>query len=910
MPRNLTSEIQAEIASDTLRPVFLMHLGLDSYDLYAWSGLGDLSYDSQTWKGEGIVLSWPNIKESINLVADNISIELSANYEYSIDITDPEKYRGKICKIYIGFLDSVGGLVANKTYQIFSGNISQISGSENTINNTHTVSAESKLVELQKPKSSRYTHQSQLQLFAGDNGLEYAGSAQASLFLSRGETPDQPFSKKTIYGTTKVEGSVVMIHTSGSGSRYLNLVVAFAGHECEAFDQVYLDDRPILDSGVVAGEFVGVVDYYSKLGLDTQAYISEIETELGSSFWDSTYRLRGITYIYLRILYSEDLFGNSAPSVSAKIQGKKTYDPRTTNTVFNSNPALAIRDFLINDEYGFSTNAVDVDDSQLSVAANDCDFLVARKTLADEKRYTINGWIDTADTLGVNLRKMLTSMSGNISYMGGVFAVYAGNYALTSLVASDDDFVTSLKLNNKNLRDSFNGAKGIYRTPDLNWQEEDYPPYQLASGLTIDGEAKWIDLAQPLVTSAATAQRIAKIAVTRSRAVRIIEFDAKLTLLNIRSGDVISLNTEKSDLGSYVYQVRSVILVLDVAPTLNFELLEVASSDYDWDESTEETELTVPESPSDSILAWTLARLASPTGTPASQTFNIGFNVTVSHNESGVTVRYTTNGSEPTESASSVVNGGTVAIGTSSTVLKLKSFQNSGSLTSEVVTYEYTYEAPTDLVPTPVQRWGFNNAASNSGNNHVQIFYGISGFNNVILYYSINGGSSWSILNSDADNGEFFWAHNIPSNWTPSNERAYGTKAGYVDSNQFIMPDKAPPPYIWKYDLGYSTDYVGVQVFGTNATLWRRRRTKSKSGGGWSSWNSWSQTTGFGWQDTLNTRLQHETTWTDYHNEFYVEQSGFQDSVIVGITSDFPNWYINGISQGFPDLHHDDWDVG
>ena len=52
-------------------------------------------------------------------------------------------------------------------------------------------------------------------------------------------------------------------------------------------------------------------------------------------------------------------------------------------------------------------------------------------------------------------------MFGQLSYLGGVFAVYSGNYSLTGIVGFDDDFLSALVLDNRNLRDSYNGAKGI-----------------------------------------------------------------------------------------------------------------------------------------------------------------------------------------------------------------------------------------------------------------------------------------------------------------------------------------------------------------------------------------------------------------------------------------------------------------
>lgn len=963
MPRNLSTEIKTAIAAGTVRPVYLAYFNFASGAVRTWTGQGDLTYDSQTWSSDGRVLRWPTITESIQLVAHNISIQLSSHATYTAEPTDPAEYRARTCEIYVGFLTSGGSLPAANVYKVFSGRMAELSYDEDTQSNAYSLVVESRLVDLTKAKASRYTHQTQLQRFAGDRGLEYAGAAQDSLFLTRGETPDKPFSRKAIYGTTVVEGSVVFVATSGTGSRYLNLAVAFADHECDAIEQLYLDDRAILSSGVVAGEFVDVVDYYAHFGTPAQTVDTDLQTEVGSTVWTNDHRLRGITYVYLRILYSEELFGGDAPAVTARIRGKKLYDPRVSVSVdpdnftfddginfkywnvnalpdvseiviiingvvtttdvgvyidvntgfrvffaertllnssddvllirktYSTNAALAVRDYLLSKEYGFSSGSAEIDDTSISVAANDCDFLVTRADATTEKRYTINGWLDTAERIGDNLQIMLAAMAGKLSYMGGVFSLYAGSYALTSLTVDDAALVSDIRFSNRNLREAYNGARGVYRTPALDWQEEDYPPYQNATALAADGnEARWIDLPLPLTTSAARCQRIAKIAVMRSRAARQLELAAMLKLLEIRAGDVISLNTSKSNIDVAVYEVRSLSIALELQPRIDLELLEVAAADYTWDAATEETELTVPEEPADSILSWTLARLNAPSATPGSQTFVVGFNVTVSHNESGVTCHYTIDGSDPDEADSTVADGGTIAIGTATTTLKLKTFQNVGSLTSATVTFQYDYEAPTDQSTIPEARWG-----AVSGSPGVYWYIGGS-LNDLTLKASQNSGVDYTTITTNADIGDTFYSgHTVPESWSPANYRAYTSKAAYLDSPVAQVPNNAIPA------MGYienditakpHTNYLRLTAWATNGKLYHRLRIRYYSVGSYGAWGSWTDWGVFdysvSWGETYSFVISHNTSGTsyEYQREFYVEQSGFSNSYITFANGD------------------------
>lgn len=902
MSRNLSTEIQAKLAEPTCRPVYMVCFDFVGWNLKECTGNHSHSYYGDTYESASYTLEFPTVTESIELSADSVTFSLSGSAELPINLSDVYNYRNREVDMYIGFEAADGTMPDTNVYKLFSGLMSEVEFVEDGESDTWQVKAESKLVDLQNEKVARYTHQSQLNLHAGDKGLEFASTAQAGLFLSRNETPDEPYTKKIIYGTAKVEGSVVFMATSGSGSRYLNLVVAFAGHECESIQQVYLDDRPLLASGSVSGEFSQIVTYQERLGTSTQAYVSELATEVGSSVWTSDHQLKGICYCYLRILYSEDLFGSSAPKISAVIEGKKLYDPRTGGEYFNDNPALAVRDYLLNTVYGFSSGSARVDDALITVAANDCDYLVDKKDSTQEKRYRINGFLSTDSKIGDNLKLLLASMAGKVSYLGGEFAVYAGTYALSSFVITEDEITAPINLTSNSVRSSYNGARGIHTSQDLEWKEDEFPPYQDSADLTEDGVSRFIDLPLPFTKSASACQRISKIKVKRTRCSRKLSLQTSLADLNIRAGDVISITSEKTEIDGGVYEVQSMSIVNGLEPYISMELFETKSSVYDWDASTEETEVDTAPSVSNSVLAWSLARLGSPTASPATRSYTIAFNVTVTHNESGVTCRYTTDGSEPDESDSSVANGGTINISGQTITLKLKSFQNSGSLTSEVVTYEYTYNAPTNLVPSPLHRFTFTSSTSGVSNSHPYLEYNVPTLSGTHLYNTRNGGSTYSTLSTNTATGSYYKdSTKIVQSWTPSEYRAYATKAGYLDSNPRVVPNQCIPPLLLGV-YGYqdtSVCYLACIIFGSSATLYLRYRRRVTSFGygvsttNWGSWSNWGTNgTGWGWgsgiwnQDqpwnTFYNKGLHNNTYS-YQWEAYITQSGFSNSIVSGI---------------------------
>ena len=122
--------------------------------------------------------------------------------------------------------------------------------------------------------------------------------------------------------------------------------------------------------------------------------------------------------MYVRLQYSQDVFGHGIPNISAVVKGKKVYDPRTAATAWSDNAALCTRDYLASD-YGFNCTPDEINDTYFSAAANVCDEDVALTTGGSQKRYTCNGVIDTANAPIENLNALVAAMAGTVTYVQG-----------------------------------------------------------------------------------------------------------------------------------------------------------------------------------------------------------------------------------------------------------------------------------------------------------------------------------------------------------------------------------------------------------------------------------------------------------------------------------------------------------
>ncbi|EIP96881.1 hypothetical protein OpiT1DRAFT_01308 [Opitutaceae bacterium TAV1] len=423
---------------------------------------------------------------------------------------------------------------------------------------------------------------------------------------------DPAAARRIIYGTQRVGGAIVFMSGSGKNNKYLHLVVAIAGHEVSAMRELWFDDyRVPLDANgeaVAPGnddpDLTGHVLAKFFDGSPDQEACADLMAELPDK-WTANHRLRGIAYVYIRLKYNADKF-TSMPNVSVLVDGKKVFDPRTGTTGFSANTALCIRDYMKDSAYGFGCSDAEIDDPSFSIAANICDEQVALSGGGFESRYTCNGCIDSDSTPGDVLEAMLESMAGAAIYTGGLWNIRAGAHREPSATFGLDDLRGDITIQTRDsLRDTCNAVKGTYVSEENKWQPADFPPVKNATYYAEDGNERiWRELELAFTTSAATAQRLAKITLERSRQDITVSLPLKLQGMRVRAGDVVALNFDRYGWNQKLFEVMEWKFVVDDAelvaggsggngsgPVLgvDVELRETAAGVWDWNSGEETT---------------------------------------------------------------------------------------------------------------------------------------------------------------------------------------------------------------------------------------------------------------------------------------------------------------------------------
>jgi len=172
MSRDLSAGVQSAIEATQVQP-FLLFEGLFSNGyLRLWSGYGDIVWDGKTWDGAGSFLNISPVNETAEVQANGISVSLIGIPAESLSLALQEAEQGKIGTVYMGFLDS-SNIVIVEPYLIFQGKLDIPSIQEDGETATVSITYESRLIDLQRPRETRYTDQEQKREYVGDLGCEF-----------------------------------------------------------------------------------------------------------------------------------------------------------------------------------------------------------------------------------------------------------------------------------------------------------------------------------------------------------------------------------------------------------------------------------------------------------------------------------------------------------------------------------------------------------------------------------------------------------------------------------------------------------------------------------------------------------------------------------------------------------------
>lgn len=160
---------------DTLNPFIAIDLAFDSGAVRLWNGYGDLTINSATYTGAGTLLQISEVEETGEVAAKGITMTLTGIESSIISVALAENYQNRSAKIYIGTLAENNAV---STYQLFGGRLDVMTIEESGETATIAVTAENRLIDLERPRSRRFTSEDQKSLYPNDLGLDYVNDLQ------------------------------------------------------------------------------------------------------------------------------------------------------------------------------------------------------------------------------------------------------------------------------------------------------------------------------------------------------------------------------------------------------------------------------------------------------------------------------------------------------------------------------------------------------------------------------------------------------------------------------------------------------------------------------------------------------------------------------------------------------------
>lgn len=397
-------------------------------------------------------------------------------------------------------------------------------------------------------------------------------------------------SRKLIYGKMRVGGQVVFISNTGNDNKYLHMAIVFASHEIQAYDEIWFNDKKIWTlTGGFQGDWGTYVTIDRKFGTATQAASSDLTS--ANVRWTSDHKLSGMAYIAFRLEWDADKFPQGVPNISAVIRGKKVYDPRLQVMAYSQNPALCLRDYMLDSSYGLGESISNIDSTALNAAADLCDEQVSIAAGGTQDRYQCNGVIDTSNQIKANIEQLLASMGGKLTYSGGKYFIDGAEYKTPTHTFTEADIISDVQTQTKqSRRGGYNGVKGIFVSEEKDYKVLDYPPQISSTYATEDGDPLYLDMPLPFVTNNLQAQRLAKIALLKSRQQVVLTMAVNLKGLQVKVGDTIQVTNDRLNYDQKVFEVIDYSLILGDGGALgvNLTCIETAAALYDWTTSDEE----------------------------------------------------------------------------------------------------------------------------------------------------------------------------------------------------------------------------------------------------------------------------------------------------------------------------------
>lgn len=346
-----------------------------------------------------------------------------------------------------------------------------------------------------------------------------------------------------VFGETAVPLALVFEQNHGTNKEYITSVFAHAWHEIDGFVSLSIAGEAVTFSGDDAtGDWAGALSWKRKAGAAGQTALS-----LTGTVWDSNAKFAGVAHSAMvwNIADQEKLQAGIPQNIVVRVRGALLYDPRLDTTVGgsgahryddpstwtynNGNAALVALRYIIGEYapgqslaaghrpiWGVGEAQGDVDLSSFIAAANICD-----ETRDGVPRYRLGGVFPLSNDHSAFFQQWEASTGGKVARSGGKRYIWVPSDDLTpAATLTESDVIGSEAVEfdrAHDVREIYNTARGRYISAAEQYQGALYPEVAEASAVSEDGRQRILTVDFPWVQDVATAERLARYSIRRSR---------------------------------------------------------------------------------------------------------------------------------------------------------------------------------------------------------------------------------------------------------------------------------------------------------------------------------------------------------------------------------------------------------
>ena len=306
------------------------------------------------------------------------------------------------------------------------------------------------------------------------------------------------------------------------------------------------------------------------LGTTTQTAFSNLITNSsgGSAEWTSNHKMLGVACYYMRLDGSDREKWRTFPIVESVVRGRLLYDPRTEQTTYSNNPALAIRDYLTNSIYGANKSTAFIDDNSFIQSANDC----------DSEGYKLDGVVSTSNNILSNIDDLKTACRGIITRIGGIYKLKIDKADASVFTFTKDNIISKVNIGLINKAERCNRLVVKYFNKDLSYQPDsiilESSTYKAIDGITLEQE---IEL--PYTIEKAIAKKIGTIEINQTRKQILVRLSSTFEAINVECGDVVSVTYDDFGMNAKKFRITG-MNIKHSKQLIDFTMIEYDASIY------------------------------------------------------------------------------------------------------------------------------------------------------------------------------------------------------------------------------------------------------------------------------------------------------------------------------------------